>query len=180
MDPSGFSANKSRTVLSLLLGLTAVVLAWRGQTGASVLLLGGTLVWWRIDMGETRDDHKVAVPDGGTPEIELVVAIIRPGKLNDVKRALADVGAPSLTVTNVSGRGTQPTATGEWQGSEYIVDLHQKVKVECAVTDDKTAGVVDAIQEAAHTGEPGDGKIFVVPVYDACRVSTDERGVAAM
>lgn len=120
------------------------------------------------------------IADGGSPDIELVVAIVRPGKLNDVKRALVEAGAPSLTVSNVSGRGTQPTETGRWRGEDYIVDLHQKVKIECAVTDDKTATVVDAIEQAAQTGEPGDGKIFVLPVYDACRVSTGERGVEAM
>lgn len=116
----------------------------------------------------------------GAPEIEMVVAIIRPGKLNDVKQSLAAIGAPSLTVTNVSGRGSQPSETSEWHGEEYIVDLHQKVKVECAVVADQRSEVVDAIQETAHTGQAGDGKIFVLPVYDACRVSTNERGRAAM
>lgn len=180
MDATGHSATKIRIGLTILVGSTALVLAARGQAAASILLVGVALVWWLVDSRRTPDAPRVVVPDGGTPEIELVVAIIRPGKLNDVKRALADAGAPSLTVTNVSGRGTQPTETGQWRGSEYIVDLHQKVKVECAVTDDRTAGVVDAIQEAAHTGEAGDGKIFVMPVYDACRVSTNERGVGAM
>lgn len=120
------------------------------------------------------------IPDGGTAEIDMVVAIVRPAKLTDVKRALAEVGAPSLTVTNVSGRGSQPTETGQWRGAEYTVDLHQKVKVECAIPATETAPVVDAIQSAAHTGEPGDGKVFVLPVTGACRVSTDERGVSAL
>ena len=120
--------------------------------------------------------------DGGRPEseIEMIVAIIRPAKLSAVKQALARVGAPSLTVTNVSGRGTQPTATGQWRGEEYIVDLHQKVKVECVVADTPTDDVVAAVQEAAHTGEPGDGKIWVLPVNDAVRVSTEERGPEAV
>lgn len=133
------------------------------------------------DRGVTRKPSPgKPLTDGGEPEIEMVVAIIRPAKLNAVKQALAAAGAPSLTVTNVSGRGTQPSETGQWRGEEYLVDLHQKVKLECAVPEHMTEVVVNAIQRAAHTGEPGDGKIFVVPVLDACRVSTDERGVEAM
>ncbi len=116
----------------------------------------------------------------GETEIELVVAIVRPGKLNAIKQSLAAAGAPSLTVSNVSGRGSQPGETGQWRGEDYIVDLHQKVKVECAVVADRTDDVVAAIADAGHTGEPGDGKIFVLPVYDARRVSTGERGVDAM
>ena len=130
--------------------------------------------------GLSADASRPVVADGGTADIELVVAVIRPGKLNDVKRALAESGTPGLTVSNVSGRGNQPTETGQWRGEEYIVDLHQKVKVEVVVPDTETEAAVEAIQEAAHTGEPGDGKIWVLPVRDAIRVSTDERGAAAV
>jgi nitrogen regulatory protein PII len=108
------------------------------------------------------------------------MAIVRPEKLGDVKRALADVGAPSLTVTNVSGRGSQPAKTGQWRGEEYTVDLHRKVKVECVVADVPAADVVDAIREAASTGDPGDGKVFVLPVGAACQVRTGKRGVEAV
>ncbi|WP_142857284.1 P-II family nitrogen regulator, partial [Salinigranum halophilum] len=100
-------------------------------------------------------------------EIEMIVAVIRPEKLGAVKKALAEVGAPSLTVTNVSGRGSQPAKKGQWRGEEYTVDLHQKVKVECVVADIPAEDVVEAISEAANTGEKGDGKIFVLPVSDA-------------
>ena len=113
-------------------------------------------------------------------DIEMVVAIVRPDRLGDVKTALASVGAPSLTVTNVSGRGSQPAKTGQWRGEEYAVDLHQKVKIECVVADVPAADVVDAIREAANTGEPGDGKIFVLPVEDACQVRTGKRGPDAV
>jgi len=113
-------------------------------------------------------------------DIEMVVAIVRPDRLGDVKTALAKVGAPSLTVTNVSGRGSQPAKTGQWRGEEYAVDLHQKVKIECVVADVPAADVVDAIREAANTGEPGDGKIFVLPVEDACQVRTGKRGPDAV
>jgi Amt family ammonium transporter len=116
--------------------------------------------------------------DGGG--IKLVTAIIRPDRLREVKTALAQVGAPSLTVTNVSGRGSQPAKTGQWRGEEYTVDLHQKVKVECAVADVPADEVVEAIREAADTGEPGDGKIFVIPVEDACQVRTGVRGTEAV
>jgi len=111
--------------------------------------------------------------DGG---IRMVVAMIRPEKLAAVKSALTDVGAPSLTVTNVSGRGSQPAKTEQWRGEEYVVDLHQKVKVECVVADVPAEDVVCAIREAANTGEPGDGKIFVLPVEDAMQVRTGKRG----
>ena len=117
--------------------------------------------------------------DGGSG-IEMVTAIIRPDKLGDVKEALAETNAPSLTVTNVSGRGSQPAKTGQWRGEEYTVDLHQKVKVECVVADIPAEDVVMAIQKAASTGEPGDGKVFVMPVEDALQIRTGERGPSAV
>jgi len=113
-------------------------------------------------------------------EIEMVVAYIRPDKLSDVKQGLAEAGAPSLTVTNVSGRGSQPSKTGQWRGEEYVVDLHQKVKVECIVADVPADDVVDAIEESARTGEPGDGKVFVLPVERAVQIRTGKRGPDAV
>jgi nitrogen regulatory protein PII len=110
----------------------------------------------------------------------MVVAYIRPDKLGDVKQGLAEAGAPSLTVTNVSGRGSQPSKKGQWRGEEYVVDLHQKVKLECVVADIPAEDVVDAIEEAAHTGEPGDGKIFVMPVDEAVQIRTGKRGPDAV
>ncbi|MXR50296.1 hypothetical protein GRX03_01555 [Halovenus sp. WSH3] len=117
--------------------------------------------------------------DGGSA-IEMVVAYVRPDKLGDVKQGLAEAGAPSLTVTNVSGRGSQPAKKGQWRGEEYTVDLHQKVKIECVVADVPTEDVVEAISEAAHTGEPGDGKVFVMPVEDALQIRTGKRGTEAV
>jgi nitrogen regulatory protein PII len=113
-------------------------------------------------------------------DIEMVVAMIRPEKLGAVKQALAEIGAPSLTVTNVSGRGSQPAKKGQWRGEEYTVDLHQKVKIECVVADIPADDVVDAISEAANTGEKGDGKIFVLPVNDAIQIRTGKRGPDAV
>ena len=113
-------------------------------------------------------------------EIKMVMAMIRPDKLGDVKQALAEVGAPSLTVTNVSGRGSQPAKKGQWRGEEYVVDLHQKVKIETVVSDIPADDVVDAIAEGAHTGEKGDGKIFVLPVEGARQVRTGKSGPEAV
>ncbi|WP_207586580.1 P-II family nitrogen regulator [Halomontanus rarus] len=121
--------------------------------------------------------------DGGEEpqsELKMITAIIRPDRLGAVKKALAETGAPSLTVTNVSGRGSQPAKKGQWRGEEYTVDLHQKVKVECVVADIPATDVVEAIGEAANTGEPGDGKIFVMPVDDAYQVRTGKTGTDAV
>lgn len=115
--------------------------------------------------------------DGG---IKLVMAVVRPDKLADVKRELAGIGAPSLTVTNVSGRGNQPAKKGQWRGEEYTVDLHQKVKIECIVAEIPADDVVEAMREGAYTGEPGDGKIFVIDVADAVQVRTGATGPEAV
>jgi len=121
--------------------------------------------------------------DGGSPTdggITLVVAIIRPEKLGAAKEALAEVGAPSLTVSDVSGRGSQPAKTETWRGEAYTVDLHQKVKIECAVADVPAGDVVDALAEAAHTGQPGDGKIFVQDIEHAVQIRTGATGTDAI
>jgi Amt family ammonium transporter len=131
----------------------------------------------RTDGGVTTYDLRA---DGGASGIEMVTAIVRPEKLGDVKRALAEVEAPSLTVTNVSGRGSQPAKAGHWRGEEYLVDLHQKVKIECVVADIPTTDVIEAIKESAATGEPGDGKIFVLPVTDARQIRTGKSGTEAV
>ena len=113
-------------------------------------------------------------------EIKLVMAFIRPDKLGDVKKALVEVGAPSITVTNVSGRGSQPSKKGQWRGEEYTVDLHQKAKIECVVADVPADEVVEAIAGAAQTGEPGDGKVFVLPVESARQIRTGKTGTEAV
>jgi nitrogen regulatory protein PII len=83
-------------------------------------------------------------------------------------------------VTRVSGRGSQPAKTGQWRGEEYTVDLHEKVKVECVVADVPAEDVVEAIREAAFTGEAGDGKIFVLPVESAVQIRTGDTGPEAV
>ncbi|WP_339105218.1 ammonium transporter [Haloterrigena salinisoli] len=140
----------------------------------------------RTDGGERLDESRSSSElrsDGGKPndgDLKMITAVIRPDKLGDVKKGLAEIGAPSLTVTNVSGRGSQPAKKGQWRGEEYTVDLHQKVKVECVVADIPAQDVVEAIGEAANTGEPGDGKIFVMPVEDAYQVRTGKTGQDAV
>jgi len=126
------------------------------------------------------ETHDLRTDGGGGSGIEMVTAIIRPDKLGEVKQSLAEAEAPSLTVTNVSGRGSQPAKKGQWRGEEYTVDLHQKVKIECVVADIPTEDVVEAIADAANTGEPGDGKIFVMPIEDALQIRTGKRGTEAV
>ena len=126
------------------------------------------------------DTHDLRTDGGADSAIEMVTAIIRPDKLGDVKTALAEIEAPSLTVTNVSGRGSQPAKKGQWRGEEYTVDLHQKVKIECVVAEVPTEEVVEAIADAANTGEPGDGKIFVMGIDDALQIRTGKRGTEAV
>ncbi len=132
------------------------------------------------DQPPVAADDTPADSAADTRDIELVMAVVRPEKLGAVKTALAEVDAPSLTVTQVSGRGSQAAKTGQWRGEEYVVDLHQKVKIECIVADVPSEDVVEAIREAAHTGEKGDGKIFVLPVADAVQVRTGESGPDAV
>jgi nitrogen regulatory protein PII len=113
-------------------------------------------------------------------DLKLVMAYIRQDKLGDVKQALADVGAPSITVSSVSGRGSQPARKSQYRGEEYTVDLHQKTKVECVVADIPAQDVVEAIAAGAKTGEPGDGKVFVLPVEKAYQIRTDKEGPEAV
>ncbi|TYL39783.1 ammonium transporter [Natronococcus pandeyae] len=134
------------------------------------------------DGGRAVSDDVIRA-DGGEPndgQIKMVTAIVRPDRLGAVKKALAEAGAPSLTVTNVSGRGSQPAKKGQWRGEEYTVDLHQKVKIECVVADIPADEVVDAIRKGANTGEPGDGKIFVTPVERAVQIRTGKTDTDAV
>ena len=137
------------------------------------------------DGGPTVVDTTESGPraDGGVETgspIKMVSAVVRPDKLGDIKQALAEINAPSLTVTNVSGRGSQPAKTGQWRGEEFTVDLHQKVKVDVVVADIPADEVAEAICEAAATGEPGDGKVFILPVEDAVQVRTGATGPGAV
>ena len=109
-----------------------------------------------------------------------IEAIIKPFKLDDVKEALSQVGVEGLTVTEVKGFGRQKGHTELYRGAEYVVDFLPKIKLEVVVRDEIVERVIDAIAEAANTGKIGDGKIFVLPLEEAIRIRTGERGPAAV
>ncbi len=112
--------------------------------------------------------------------MKLIVAIIKPFRLEEVKDALAQLGVQGMTVTEVKGFGRQKGHTEIYRGSEYTVDFLPKVKIEVAVADDLAARVVSGIVEGARTGKIGDGKVFVLPLEDAVRIRTDEHGDASL
>ena len=112
--------------------------------------------------------------------MKLIIAIIKPFKLEEVKEALAGIGIEGMTVTEVKGFGRQKGHTEIYRGSEYTVDFLPKVKLEVAVRDDLKDKVVDVIVKTARTGKIGDGKVFVAPLEDVIRIRTDERGEAAV
>jgi nitrogen regulatory protein PII len=112
--------------------------------------------------------------------MKLIIAVIKPFKLEEVKEALAAAGIEGMTVTEVKGFGRQKGHTEIYRGSEYTVDFLPKVKLEVAVADDVAGKAIEAIAKAAKTGKIGDGKIFVVPLEEVVRIRTDERGEAAV
>ncbi len=109
-----------------------------------------------------------------------IEAIIKPFKMEDVKEALAEIGIEGMTVTEVKGFGRQKGHTEIYRGSEYTVDFLPKIKFEIVVADEIAQKAVSTIAEAAKTGKIGDGKIFIIPVEDALRIRTDERGDKAI
>jgi len=109
-----------------------------------------------------------------------VEAIIKPFKLDEVKDALNGIGIQGITVSEVKGFGRQKGHTELYRGAEYVVDFLPKIKIEVVVTDDLVSKVTEAIQGAANTGRIGDGKIFVLPVVEAVRIRTGERGEEAI
>jgi nitrogen regulatory protein P-II 1 len=112
--------------------------------------------------------------------MQKVEAIIKPFKLDEVKDALNAIGIQGITVSEVKGFGRQKGHTELYRGAEYVVDFLPKIKVEIVVPDDMVGKVTEAIQTAANTGRIGDGKIFVIPVVEAVRIRTGERGEEAI
>ena len=112
--------------------------------------------------------------------MKLIIAVIKPFKLEEVKAALSEIGIEGMTVTEVKGFGRQKGHTEIYRGSEYTVDFLPKVKMEIAVQDELVAKTLEAITRAAKTGKIGDGKIFVVPLEEVIRIRTDERGDSAI
>ena len=112
--------------------------------------------------------------------MKMVMAIIKPFKLDDVRTALSDVGVQGMTVTEVKGFGRQKGHTELYRGAEYVVDFLPKVKVEVVVKDEDVDTCVDAIVKAARTGKIGDGKIFVTSVERVVRIRTGEQDETAI
>ena len=112
--------------------------------------------------------------------LKKIEAVIKPFKLDAVKEALDEVGFQGLTVTEVKGYGRQKGHAELYRGAEYVVDFLPKVKIEVVVEDSILEEVLTRIQESAKTGKIGDGKIFVLPVEQAVRIRTGERGPAAI
>src|ERR1700743_2029714 len=106
--------------------------------------------------------------------MKLVVAVIKPFKLDDVREALAEVGVQGITVREVKGFGRQKGHTELYRGAEYVVDFLPKIKLEVAVSDDQVERVVEAIQASAKTGEIGDGRVFVSSLEQVVRIRTGE------
>ena len=112
--------------------------------------------------------------------MKLVIAIIKPFKLDETREALSGLGVQGMTVTEVKGFGRQKGQTEIYRGAEYSTNMVPKIKIEVAVTDDLTDRVVEAIQQAANTGSIGDGKIFVLPCERVIRIRDGLTGPEAV
>jgi nitrogen regulatory protein P-II 2 len=112
--------------------------------------------------------------------MKLIIAIIKPFKLDEVRVALSTIGVQGLTVTEVKGFGRQKGHTELYRGAEYAVDFLPKLRVEAAVPDHLVDQAVDVIEQSARTGKIGDGKIFVSPLLQAVRIRTGESGEIAL
>ena len=112
--------------------------------------------------------------------MKMLIAVIKPFKLDAVREALADIGVQGMTVTEVRGFGRQKGHTELYRGAEYTVDLLPKVKIEVAVAPEMAERATEAILKAAKTGQIGDGKIFIYDLDQAVRIRTGEAGVDAV
>jgi len=112
--------------------------------------------------------------------MKMIVAIIKPFKLDDVRDSLSEVGVQGMTVTEVRGFGRQKGHTELYRGAEYVVDFLPKLRLEVAVADERVEAVAEAIIEAASSGRIGDGKIFIQPLEQAIRIRTGEEGNDAL
>ncbi|MBN2647436.1 MAG: P-II family nitrogen regulator [Thiotrichales bacterium] len=112
--------------------------------------------------------------------MKLVVAIIKPFKLDDVREALHSIDVHGMTVTESKGFGRQKGHTEIYRGAEYAIEFLPKLRLEIAVADDQVENVIEAVTAAAKTGKIGDGKIFVMPLEQAIRIRTEESGDIAL
>lgn len=127
-----------------------------------------------MQSGQSLTDQSVVGP------MKKIEAIIKPFKIDEVREALSEVGVVGMSVSEVKGFGRQKGHKEIYRGSEYNVDFLPKVKIEMVLSDEKVEEVIDAIRNAANTDKIGDGKIFVVPVEQAVRIRTNERGEEAV
>ena len=121
-----------------------------------------------------------ALSTGSKGDMKMVMAVVKPFKIDDVREALSALGIEGLTVSEVRGYGRQKGQTEIYRGAEYSIGFLPKVKLEIAVEDDMAERVVDTIQEAANTGRIGDGKIFVLDMTQAVRIRTGEMNTQAL
>lgn len=112
--------------------------------------------------------------------MKMIVAIIKPFKLDEVREALSDIGVQGITVTEVKGFGRQKGHTELYRGAEYVVDFLPKIKLEAAIEDNMVDQVLEAIEKSARTGKIGDGKIFVSSLEQVIRIRTGESGTEAL
>ena len=112
--------------------------------------------------------------------MKLIVAVIKPFKLDEVREALSAIGVQGITATEVKGFGRQKGHTELYRGAEYVVDFLPKIKLEIAISDELLYQTIETISKSASTGKIGDGKIFVLDLQDAIRVRTGERGDEAL
>lgn len=112
--------------------------------------------------------------------MKLVIALIKPFKLEEVKDALARIGVEAMIVAEVKGFGHQKGHTEIFRGTEYTVDFHPRVRIEVAIADEQKDKVVQTILQAARTGTPGDGRVFVLPLEEVTRIDTAQQGPAAL
>ncbi len=112
--------------------------------------------------------------------MKLIVAIIRPEKLADVKLALFEVGVTGMTLTRVSGHGGEQDVVQRYRGESVVLEFHEKVRIEIACSEPFVARIIDAICEGARSGDVGDGKIFVMPLDHTVRIRTGERDDLAL
>ena len=112
--------------------------------------------------------------------MKLILAIIKPFKLTEVKNALTEIGVNRMTVTEVKGYGRQRGHSELYRGTEYQIDFVPKIRLEIAIDDEELDKVLETMQEAARTDSIGDGKIFVLPLEEAIRIRTGEQGIDAL
>jgi len=131
-------------------------------------------------MTQAYADPTVSQPKTRSATMKKIEAIIRPEKLDEVRKAIEAVGYPGLTITEAEGHGRQKGVVQQWRGESYRVEFLPKIKLELVVADSDAERIIQAIIKAAKTGAVGDGKIFVTDIKDVIKIRTGERGEPAL